>query len=152
MRIAAFLALFGLLSAPAWCARISPEMAAKVRRAAVRAHVDPRLALAIVEAESNYDPRARSPVGAEGLMQLMPRTAGSLGVANSFHILSNATAGCEYFRRLLTEFGSKELALAAYNAGPANVRKYQGIPPFEETRKYVKRVLALYEKNQKENL
>jgi soluble lytic murein transglycosylase-like protein len=125
------------------------EVVDRVRRAALRAHVDPKLMLAIVEAESAYNPNARSSVGAEGLMQLMPRTAGELAVPNSYHMLSNVRAGCEYFRRLLTEFQSTELALAAYNAGPGNVRKFKGIPPFTETRKYVKRVMALYERNQR---
>lgn len=133
-------------------AAMSEELVAKVRRAALRTHLDPRLVLAIVEAESNYNPHAQSPAGAEGLMQLMPKTAGALPVANPFHILSNATGGCEYFRRLLTEFGSNDLALAAYNAGPANVKKYGGIPPFRETRAYVAKVLRLYERNKAANL
>lgn len=123
----------------------------KVHKAALRTNLDPNLVLAIVEAESNYDPKAKSRVGAEGLMQLMPKTAGSLAVPNSFHILSNVTGGCEYFRRLLTEFQSVELALAAYNAGPANVKKYGGIPPFKETRRYVKKVIAIYKRNRLEN-
>src|ERR1043165_7052291 len=94
---------------------VSSPLIEKVRHAALRANLDPKLALAIVEAESNYNPKATSRVGAQGLMQVMPRTAGQMGVGSSYHILSNATAGCEYFRRLLTEFRSIELALAAYN-------------------------------------
>jgi soluble lytic murein transglycosylase-like protein len=85
-------------------------------------------------------------------MQLMPKTAGALPVANPFYILSNATGGCEYFRRLLTEFGSNDLALAAYNAGPANVKKYGGIPPFRETRAYVAKLCALRKVNKAANL
>lgn len=150
MRPLCLILLTALLQVPLWAASgLSSEMETKVRRAALRVHLDPKLALAIVEAESGYDPKAKSPAGAEGLMQLMPRTAGSLGVPNSFHIRSNVTAGCEYFRRLLTEFRKPELALAAYNAGPHNVKKYGGIPPFKETKNYVKKVMALYRRNQR---
>lgn len=107
--------------------------------------VAPELVKAVVLVESGMNPRATSPRGAQGLMQLMPPTARELGVDDSYAPLANVRGGARYLRKMLNEFGGDlELALAAYNAGPGNVRKYDGIPPFEETQYYVKKVLRYY--------
>lgn len=102
--------------------------------------VDPSLVHAVVKAESNYHPRARSQAGARGLMQVMPGTAAEFGIRNLFDPRGNLEAGVQYLKSLLTQF-SLSHAIAAYNAGPAAVRKYGGVPPFRETRDYVARVL-----------
>jgi soluble lytic murein transglycosylase-like protein len=97
-------------------------------------------------AESGFNPRAVSKVGARGLMQLMPRTAKFLGVKDSFKPDHNIDAGVRYFKQLLDQFDGKiKLALAAYNAGTHNVRKYGGIPPFKATQIYIDKVLRYYE-------
>ncbi len=112
--------------------------------AANRHNVDSALVKAIILAESGYNPRAVSKVGAKGLMQLMPRTAESLGVKDSFNPEHNINAGVRYFKKLLNQFGDVKLALAAYNAGGRNVRKYNGVPPYKATRYYIKKVLEYY--------
>jgi hypothetical protein len=107
---------------------------------AARHGVDARLVRAVVEIESNYRSDARSRKGAMGLMQLMPATARPYAVQNPYDPLSNLDAGIRHLRTLLDRFDVR-LALAAYNAGEATVRRYNGIPPFPETRSYVTRVL-----------
>ncbi len=105
--------------------------------------VSPSLIKAVIHAESGYNPNAVSPKGASGLMQLMPGTARSLRVSNSFDPRDNVEGGVKYLRFLLDTFrGDVSLALAAYNAGLNKVAKYGGIPPYNETRTYVNRVLA----------
>lgn len=117
---------------------------------AKRHGVDPELMLALAEAESGFDPKAVSRSGAVGVFQLMPETAKALGVKDPFNPAQNIDAGIRYFRKLLDEFqGQITLALAAYNAGPQNVRRYGGIPPFPETRTFVRRVLTLWTKTPK---
>ncbi len=117
-----------------------------ISETADRYQVDPAIIKAIVMAESSFNPKAESKVGARGLMQLMPRTAEYLGVKDSFNPVENIDAGVRYFNKLLHRFDHNiELALAAYNAGSRNVRKYGGIPPFKETKVYIKKVLAYYE-------
>jgi hypothetical protein len=106
--------------------------------------LDPDLIRAVIRVESNNDPRAISPKGAQGLMQLMPGTQAHLGVTDPFDPRANVEAGSLYLRRQLDAFGTLELALAAYNAGPGNVQRHGGIPPFRETRDFVRKVLALY--------
>jgi len=102
---------------------------------------------AIIKVESNFDHKAVSHAGAEGLMQLMPSTAKKLGVKNSFSIRQNVLAGTRYFRELLNEFrGDLELAIAAYNAGTDIVKKFNKIPPYKETQKFVQLVLKYYKK------
>ncbi len=119
-----------------------------IRKAAQREGVDEKLVKAVVEAESGFNPRAVSKAGAKGLMQLMDGTARSLGVRDSFDPASNLAGGAKFLRSMLDRFGSVPLALAAYNAGPGAVEKYGGIPPYQETRSYVERVLSLQKRNQ----
>ena len=106
--------------------------------------VDPLLIRAIAKNESGFNDKAVSPVGAKGVMQLMDSTASEMGVKNPFDPEENIEGGVKYFSFLLNKFGDIKLAVAAYNAGPGNVRKYGGIPPFKETERYVGRVLNDY--------
>jgi soluble lytic murein transglycosylase-like protein len=107
--------------------------------------VDPDLVRAVMANESAFDPNATSNAGAQGLMQLMPNTAASLGVSNSYDPSQNVAGGTAYLRQLLTQFGGDVTkAVAAYNAGPEAVQKYNGIPPYPETQSYVQNVLDTY--------
>ncbi|MBF7682086.1 lytic transglycosylase domain-containing protein [Acinetobacter sp. B5B] len=113
--------------------------------AAQRHGVPEGLIKAIMHTESSFNIYAKSPVGAQGLMQLMPATAKHLNVSDSFNPEENIHAGAKYIALLLKQFnGNTRLALAAYNAGAGNVNKYGGIPPFRETQNYVERVLSRY--------
>ena len=117
-----------------------------IRRTADKFKIDYALIKAIIKAESNFDNQAVSPVGAQGLMQLMPATASALQVEDSFHPENNIEGGVRYLRYLLDIYrGNLTLALAAYNAGEGNVAKYNNnVPPFRETQNYIKRVLSYY--------
>jgi hypothetical protein len=107
--------------------------------------VDQDLVWAVIRQESGFNPQAVSPKGAMGLMQLMPGTAAMLGVSNAFDVEQNIAGGIKYLERCLNQFDQDvPLALAAYNAGPNNVLKYQGCPPFPETQQYVASVLKAY--------
>jgi len=108
--------------------------------AADRHGVDPLLVDSVIRAESNYDPLAVSPKGAEGLMQLIPSTARRFGVTNSFDVRENIEAGVKYLKYLLDMFGDDRLAVAAYNAGESAVLRYGDVPPYRETVNYVSRV------------
>ena len=115
---------------------------------AARNRVSPSLVNAVIEAESSYNPRAVSPRGAMGLMQLMPEVAQSLGVENPFEPEENIRGGVSLLRRLLDKYrGDYRLALAAYNAGEAAVDRAGGVPDFPETREYVNRVIQAYRRN-----
>jgi soluble lytic murein transglycosylase-like protein len=119
-----------------------------IRESAEKYALDPHLVKAVVEMESNFDSYAVSHRGARGLMQLMPDTAGDLQVRNSFNARQNIEGGCSYLRQMLDMFDDNmHLALAAYNAGPGNVKRYKSIPPFAETKKYVRSVLQKYQRN-----
>jgi len=115
---------------------------AHIREVAVRYRISPLLVAAIVEAESDFNPRAVSRRGARGLMQLMPRTAASVRVENTFDPYENIEGGVRHLRRLMDRFnGDLPLVLAAYNAGEQAVLLYGGVPPYPETRRYVVRIL-----------
>ena len=117
-------------------------IAYNVEKAAAKYNLPPELINAVIRAESNFDVRAVSSAGARGLMQLMPATAKELGVENSFDIEQNIDGGSKYLRKMLDRFGGNiRKALAAYNAGPGTVIKYNGRVPYPETLQYVKRVL-----------
>lgn len=119
--------------------------------AAERHHVDGLLLAAVVHAESNFSPRAVSPRGAVGLMQIRPSTGAIYGAKDLTDPSVNVDAGSRYLRSLLETYdGDLELALAAYNAGPAAVERYDGVPPYRETRAYVEKVLSRYERYQRD--
>jgi len=118
------------------------DMQKIVQQAAQQTGLSESLIYAVIEQESGGDPQAVSSAGAQGLMQLMPATAASLGVKNPFNPSENIMGGSRYLREMIDRFGSTKLGLAAYNAGPSNVEKYGGIPPFKETTRYVERVMG----------
>ena len=119
------------------------EMLRLIENHAYDRDLDPRLVQAVVQVESGYNPRALSNKGAIGLMQLMPGTAAQLAVDDPWDIEQNLRGGTSYLRQMLDRFGDLELALAAYNAGPEAVVKHSGIPPYDETRAYVRKVFRL---------
>jgi soluble lytic murein transglycosylase-like protein len=113
--------------------------------------VDPALVAAVVETESRFHRTARSPVGAQGLMQLMPRTGRWLGATNLYDAEQNVDAGVKYLKYLQGRFdGNLKNTIAAYNAGEGNVQRYGGVPPFRETRSYVKQVMTRYQQRKKQ--
>ena len=123
--------------------RVDVPFSALIAEAAKLHGVDPRLVAEVMRRESRFNPNAVSPVGACGLMQLMPATARLLGVTDVFDARDNIFGGTRYLRQLLdTYHGDLDLVLAAYNAGPAAVQKYNGVPPYAETRAYVSSIRA----------
>ncbi len=131
--------------------RFEPGLEALIRRTARRYRVDPALVKAVVAAESNFDTLAVSHKGAQGLMQLMPATAKEMGVQSPFRPSENIQGGVRYLKTLLERYDDVDLALAAYNAGPVAVDRFGGIPPYEETETYVKRVMRYYRKYRASN-
>ncbi|HRF91091.1 MAG TPA: lytic transglycosylase domain-containing protein, partial [Desulfobacter postgatei] len=116
-----------------------------ISRAASDFGVDQALIKAVIHAESCFDPNAVSSKGARGLMQIMPQNDASLNISNPFDPSQNIMGGTRYLKRMLIRYNEKlALALAAYNAGPSAVDKYNNIPPYEETQTYVERVKSLY--------
>lgn len=121
--------------------------AKQIRIAAAQNDVDAQLISSVISTESDFQPRAVSPKHAMGLMQLMPRTATRYAVHNAFDPTQNISAGTRYLKQLLDQYhGNVSLALAAYNAGPERVTQYGGVPPFPETRNYIRRVKAKLKK------
>lgn len=126
--------------------RVPTHLAEVIRQAASTHGVDPRLVAAVANQESRFNAGAVSPVGAVGVMQLMPATARYLGVTNATDARQNIFGGARYLRELLDTFnGDLDLTLAAYNAGPGAVGKYRGVPPYAETQSYVASVRRSYE-------
>jgi soluble lytic murein transglycosylase-like protein len=116
-----------------------------IKQASERYSIDEQIIKAVIRQESSFNPQAVSPCGAQGLMQLMPATARSLGVTDPFDAEQNIMAGTRYLKQKLDEFdGNLKLALAAYNAGSGAVRRYKGVPPYPETQAYVKGVMKSY--------
>ena len=121
----------------------STQYDALIQSAAARYGIDSALLKGLIRAESNFDPNAGSPAGAQGLTQLMPGTAASLGVTNVHDPAQAIEGGAKYLRAQLDAFGGDQTkALAAYNAGPGAVTRYGGVPPYAETQQYVQRVLG----------
>jgi soluble lytic murein transglycosylase-like protein len=122
-----------------------PLLAPHIDEASQQYGIDPVLIQAVIYVESNFDPQALSPKGAQGLMQLMPQTARDLQVSDAFSPKENIAGGTRYLRYLLDMYNQDmSLALAAYNAGPEKVNLYRGIPPYQETKTYVQRVTQIY--------
>jgi len=122
-----------------------------IHEKAMKYDVDPMLVAAVIEQESKFRSRARSQVGAQGLMQLMPRTGRWMGARNLYDPAQNVDAGVKYIKYLSAKYdGNLKKTIAAYNAGEGNVKRYNGVPPFRETQTYVKKVLRNYEKRNNE--
>ena len=119
---------------------VSRDLLQFIDETAAANEIDPLLVHSVIQVESDYNPYAVSPKGAQGIMQLIPSTARRFGVANSFDVKENITAGVKYLKLLQDTFKDDRLALAAYNAGEAAVKKYRDIPPYPETEQYVWKV------------
>lgn len=136
------IALVWMCFAPVQASNINQIKAAIVKHS-IEMGVDPAITLSIAKSESGFRQEARSPRGAVGIFQLMPSTARRMGL-NPYTIDGNIKGGIMYYKSMYKMFGSMELALAAYNAGPGNVKKYRAIPPFRETKRYVSKIMTDY--------
>lgn len=137
-------AAVGATPAAAAAAGLNVPFADVFTRVGASSGVEPRLLAAIASVESSFNPRAVSPAGAQGLMQFMPATATEMGVVDPFSVEQSVRGAARYISALRERFGSTELALAAYNAGPGTVARFGGVPPYQETRNYVARVAARF--------
>lgn len=125
--------------------KVRKDIALLVQQWAPQYSIDPELVMALIAVESKFDTTALSPKNAQGLMQLIPATAARFGVKNAFNALDNLKGGLAYLRWLMAYFkGDVALVLAAYNAGEETVERYRGIPPYRETREYVKQITSVY--------
>lgn len=131
-----------LCVAPVQAADVNTVKAAIVKHA-IEMGVDPAIALSIARTESGFSHNARSSHGAVGVFQLMPSTAKRMGL-NAYSLNDNIKGGIMYYKSMYKMFGSMELALAAYNAGPGNVKKYRAVPPYAETRRFVSKIMKDY--------
>ena len=131
-----------IFSAPAQASDVNTVKATIVKHA-LEMGVDPAIALSIARTESGFRHEARSSHGAVGVFQLMPSTAKKMGL-NPYSLNDNIRGGIMYYKMMYKMFGSMELALAAYNAGPGNVKKYKAVPPYAETRRFVNKIMTDY--------
>lgn len=136
------IALVFILCSPVQASNINTVKAAIVKHS-IEMGIDPAIALSIAKTESGFRHEARSSHGAVGVFQLMPSTARRMGL-NPYLLDDNIKGGIMYYKSMYKMFGSMELALAAYNAGPANVKKYRAVPPFSETKRFVAKITADY--------
>jgi hypothetical protein len=123
--------------------RMTEALEQKIALESKKNGIDPNLVKAVIQTESNFKANAISPKGAMGLMQLMPPTAKMLGVEDALDPMENIEGGTKFLGDMMSEFQDRKLALAAYNAGPAAVKKYKGIPPYTETQNYVSKIEKL---------
>lgn len=122
-----------------------PTLSDVVTATGIQHRIDPDLINSVIHAESNFNPHARSPKGAQGLMQLMPQTAQKLGVADAYDAKANVDGGTRYLKQLLELYNFDLVkALAAYNAGPQRVTRYRGVPPYRETQLYIRKIILDY--------
>ena len=135
------------VAVPSFTPKVRKDIALLVEYWAPQYSVDPELVMALIAVESKFDTTALSPKNAQGLMQLIPATAARFGVKNAFNALDNLKGGLAYLRWLMAYFkGDVALVLAAYNAGEEAVERYRGIPPYRETRDYVRQITSVYRK------